>query len=202
METTDLRKELKKLYAPKEKPEIVEVPSLTCLTYTGRGEPGGPDYADSINALYSTVYTIKFASKKKSRDFTIMPLEGLWWWDDGEVFSLENAPPRENWNWTSMIVVPDWVSDHMLEEIRPELIKKKGEGAAKVNLRKITEGLSAQTLHVGPYSDETRTIRMLHAFVAEKGYRLRGHHHEIYMGDPRRSAPEKLKTIIRHPIEK
>ena len=199
---TDLRKELKKLYSPKEKPEIVDVPSLNYLTYTGRGEPGGPNYTDSINSLYSTVYTLKFASKKKGSDFTVMPLEGIWWWDDGEAFLFEKAPPKEKWNWISMIVVPDWVTAEMLEELRPELIKKKGKGVAKVKLEKIDEGLSAQILYIGSYSDEERSIRTLHAFVAEKGYRLRGRHHEIYMGDPRRSAPEKLKTIIRHPVEK
>lgn len=202
MEKTDLRKELKRLYSPKEGPELVEVPELNYLTYTGRGEPGGAAYTESLNALYASVYTLKFASKKRGRDFTVMPLEGLWWWDDPAIVNLEDAPPRETWNWTSMIVVPDFITLATLKEIKPELAEKKGGAIENVRLERLREGLCAQMLHIGPYSEEPRSQRVLHAFVAERGLRLRGRHHEIYMSDPRRTPPERWKTILRHPVER
>ncbi len=202
MEKFDLRKELKAYYSPREKPEIVNVPELTYLAYTGRGEPGGEAYSEALGALYATAYTLKFASKKKGRDFTVMTLEGLWWWDDPGIINLEDAPSRDTWNWTSMILVPDFITAAMFEEVKPDLIEKKGRAVEKVKLERIHEGLSAQMLHVGPFSDEPRSQKILHGFVAENGYRLRGRHHEIYMSDPRRTPQEKWKTILRHPIEK
>ncbi|MFA5868405.1 MAG: GyrI-like domain-containing protein [Candidatus Bathyarchaeia archaeon] len=201
MEKSDLRKELKRLYSPKERPELVDVPELSYLTYTGRGEPGGAAYTEALNALYSSVYTLKFASKKRGRDFTVMTLEGLWWWDDPSIVNLADAPPKQPWNWTSMIVVPDFVTAEMLEEVKPDLIKKKGKAVEKVRLERIHEGLCAQILHVGPYSDEPRSVKLLHGFMAERGLKLRGRHHEVYMSDPRRTPPEKWRTIIRLPVE-
>ncbi len=202
MEKYDLKKELKRLYSAKEKPEFVNVPEINYLTYTGRGEPGGVAYTEGLGALYAATYTLKFASKKKGRDFTIMGLEGLWWWDDPRIVNLEHAPPRDTWNWISLIAVPDFVTSVMLEEARPEMVKKKGKTLENVRLERINEGLCAQILHIGPYSDEPRNQKALHGFIAEQGYKLRGRHHEIYMGDPRRTLPEKLKTILRHPVEK
>jgi hypothetical protein len=202
MEKIDLRKELKQFYSPKAKPEIVDIPEFSFLTYTGRGEPGGEAYQESINALYGAAYTLKFASKKEGRDFTVMPLEGLWWWDDPGIFNLDDAPPRETWNWTSMILVPDFVTEVKLDEIRPDLVEKKGKAVERVKLQRIHEGTSVQMLHVGPYSDEPRSQKLIQTFVDENGYCLRGHHHEIYMSDPRRAPPEKWRTILRHPVEK
>jgi hypothetical protein len=202
MEKLDLRKQLKAYYSPSEKPEIVDVPELTYLTYTGRGEPGGEAYSEALAALYATVYTLKFASKKKERDFTVMTLEGIWWWDKPGIINLEDAPPRDTWNWTSMILVPDFITATMFEEIKLDLIEKKGRALEKVKLERMREGLSAQMLHVGPFSDEPRSQKILHGFIDENGYGLRGRHHEIYMSDPRRTPQEKWKTILRHPIEK
>jgi hypothetical protein len=202
MEKIDLRKTLKSLYSPKEKPEIVDVPAFNYLTYTGRGEPGGEAYSESLNALYAAAYTLKFASKKKGRDFNVMTLEGLWWWDNPGIINLEDAPPRETWNWTSMILVPDFITAASLEEVKPELVDKKGKAVERVRLEKMHEGLCAQILHVGSYSDEPRSQKLLHEFIEEHGYRLRGRHHEIYMSDPRRTPLEKWRTILRHPIEK
>jgi len=133
MEKIDLRKKFKELYSSKEKPEIVEVPKFGYLTYTGRGEPGGVAYTVALNALYSVVYALKFAFKKNGRDFIVMPLEGLWWWDNPKVVNLEDAPPRETWNWTSMIMVPDFVTHEVLEELKPEIVeegKLRQEGQA------------------------------------------------------------------------
>jgi hypothetical protein len=202
MDKIDLRKELKGFYSPKEKPEIVDVPEFNYLTYTGRGEPGGEAYSEALNALYAAAYTLKFASKKRGRDFTVMTLEGLWWWDDPGIINLEEAPPRDAWNWTSMILVPDFITATMLEEAKPELVEKKGRAVEKVRLERIHEGLCAQILHVGPYGDEPRSQKVLHGFIEDRGYRLRGRHHEVYMSDPRRTPPEKWRTILRHPIEK
>jgi hypothetical protein len=202
MEKIDLRKQFKELYSPKEKPEIVDIPKFGYLTYTGRGEPGGVAYTVALNALYSAIYTLKFAFKKDGRDFMVMPLEGLWWWDNPKVVNLEDVPPRETWNWTSMIMVPDLVTHEMLEELKPEIVEKKGNSVKKVRLERFKEGLSAQILHVGAFSDEPRSQRILHGFIKEQGYRLRGIHHEIYLSNPRRTAPERWKTILRHPIEK
>ena len=202
MEKIDLRKELKRLYSPKGKPEIVDVPEFSFLTYIGRGDPSGEAYQESIDALYGTAYTLKFASKKRGTDFTVMPLEGLWWWDDPGVVNLADAPPRETWNWTSMILIPEFVTGAMLDEIRPSLVEKKGKGIEKVKIDRFHEGPCVQILHIGPYSDEPRSQKLLHSFVEENSYRLHGHHHEIYMSDPRRALREKWRTIFRHPVEK
>lgn len=147
-------------------------------------------------------YTLKFRCKAEGIDFTVMALEGLWWFDDPIAFGLERAPPREQWNWKSMIRQPGFIKREMMEAVRPEVRKKRGPAVDKVKLENFHEGLSAQVMHVGPYSDESPTIRHLHDFIEESGYGPRGHHHEIYLSDPRRTAPERIRTIIRQPIEK
>jgi hypothetical protein len=203
METIDLKKELKRFYTAKTRPEIIDVPEGRFLAFDGRGEPGGEEYTTALNALYGVAYTLKFGLKKRGvADFTVMGLEGLWWWDDPTIVWLEDAPPRETWNWKSMIRMPDLVTEEMAEAAKAEVRGKRGPAADRVKLEPLNEGLSAQILHVGPYSDEPRSQKTLHAFIEELGYGLRGRHHEIYMGDPRRTAPERLKTILRHPVEK
>ena len=198
----DLRKELKRYYTAKKKPEIVDVPPGKFLSMEGRGEPGGEAYAAALNALYGLSYTLKFKCKEEGRDFTVMALEGLWWWDDESVFSLSDAPPREEWNWKSMIRQPDFITQDLLDEIRPAVREKRGPAADDVALETFHEGLSAQILHVGPYSEEGPTGERLHTFIEEQGYRMRGRHHEIYLSNPQRAKPENLKTILRQPIGK
>jgi hypothetical protein len=202
MSKLDLRKELKRFYTAKRKPELVDVPPGKFLNIVGRGAPDGEAYAAAIQALYGLSYALKFRCKAEGRDFTFIALEGLWWWDDPTIFDLEGAPPREEWNWKSMIRQPDFISPEMLEEVRPEVSEKRGPAVDKVVLETFHEGLCAQIMHLGPYNEEGPTIQLLHDYITEQGYRMRGDHHEIYMSDPRRSKPEKLKTIIRHPIEK
>jgi hypothetical protein len=197
----DLRKELKRFYSAKKKPEIIDVPSGNFLTIVGKGEPGGEAYSAALQALYGLSYTLKFKCKAEGRDFTVMALEGLWWWDDPSIFDLENAPAREEWNWKSMIRQPDFVTGEMLEEIRHEVREKRGLAVDDVVLETFHEGLSAQIMHRGPYSEEGPTVMRLHEFITGEGYRMRGHHHEIYLSDPRRSKPENIKTIIRQPVE-
>jgi hypothetical protein len=201
MSKLDLRKELKSYYTAKRKPEIVDVPPGNFLTYTGRGAPDGEAYQAALSALYGLSYTLKFSSKAEGMDFTVMALEGLWWWDDPTVFDLDDAPPREEWNWKSMIRQPDFITQEMVDEVRPEVRAKRGPAVDAVKLETFHEGLSAQIMHVGPYSEEGPTGRTLHAFIEENGYRMRGRHHEIYLSDPRRSKPENLKTILRQPVE-
>jgi len=196
----DLRKQLKHLYSSSTKPSIVEVPPAKFLTITGRGEPGGEAYQAALNALYSVAYTVKFKAKAAGNDFVVMGLEGLWWWDDPEASFHE--VPREEWNWKSMIRQPDFVTPGAVEEAKAEAREKKGlKEIDRVVLEEFHEGLSAQIMHIGPYSEEGETVAKLHRFIEENGYKPRGHHHEIYMTDPRRTAPEKWKTIIRQPIK-
>ena len=201
MTKLDLRKELKRFYTAKRKPEMIDVPEGMFLTILGKGDPNGEEYQQAMMALYGVSYTLKFSQKAEGRDYTVMHLEGLWWVDGG-VFDLNDPAPREQWRWKSMIRQPDFVTGEMVEEIRPSVREKRGAMVDQVKLESFHEGLSAQVMHVGPYSEEGPTIQLLHDYITELGYRMRGDHHEIYLSDPRRSKPEKLKTIIRHPIEK
>ncbi|KON30023.1 hypothetical protein AC482_04975 [miscellaneous Crenarchaeota group-15 archaeon DG-45] len=202
MDKLDLRKELKRLYTAGKEPETIDAPEGRFITITGRGSPGGEAYQAALGALYSVAYTVKFNSKREGRDFAVMGLEGLWWWDEPWT-DLHEAPPKEEWRWKSMIRQPDFVTEDMVEAAREEVRSKKGLAEVDdVVLETFDEGLSAQVLHVGPYSEEGPTIERLHAFISENGYRMRGRHHEIYLSDPRRAAPERWRTIIRQPIER
>ena len=204
MSKLDLKKELKEFYrASAKKPNMIDVPEGKFITITGRGAPGGPAYQGALNALYSVAYTLKFKCKAEGKDFTVMNLEGLWWWDDPSITDFAEAPPREEWNWKSMIRMPDFVSEEMIEEVK-QIVKEKKviKEVEEIKLETFHEGLSAQILHIGPFSDEGPTVKRLHDFIEEKGYRMRGLHHEIYMSDPRRVPPERWKTIIRQPVEK
>ncbi len=201
MTKLDLRKELKKFYTAKVKPELIDVPEGKFLAIQGKGDPNGVEYQEAMQALYGLSYTLKFDQKAKGRDYTVMHLEGLWWVEGG-VFDLNDPAPREMWRWKSMIRQPDFITGEMVEEVRPKVREKSGPKADEVKLESFHEGLSAQVMHVGPYSEEGPTIQLLHGFIDESGYRPRGDHHEIYLGDPRRTKPEKLKTILRQPVEK
>ena len=201
MNKVDLSKELKEVYTAKKIPKLVDVPEGKFLTIIGEGDPNGKEYQQAIQALYGVAYTLKFHYKKQGKDFKVNALEGLWWVDNG-IFDLNNPAPREMWRWKSMIRVPDYVEDEDLQKLMAELMEKRGEKVTELKLETINEGLSAQIMHIGPYSDELPTINTLHEWVEEQGYQLRGDHHEIYMSDPRRTKPENLKTIIRHPIKK
>ncbi|HCG98905.1 MAG: hypothetical protein A2074_00980 [Candidatus Aquicultor primus] len=203
MQKIDLKKEFKYLYAPSAKEIVlVEVPEMAYLMVDGKGDPNtSQEYMDSIEALYSIAYTLKFMLKKSDAalDYGVMPLEGLWWVDDMREFSVEN---KDAWKWTSMIVQPDFVTNEHFEQARTEVRKKKELASIdKVRFERDHEGLSAQTMYIGPYADEGPTIERIHAFIDGLGRKRRGKHHEIYLSDPRRTAPEKLKTVIRQPVE-
>ncbi len=201
MTKLDLRKELKRFYTAKRKPELIDVPEGKFLAILGRGDPNGPEYQGAMQALYGLSYTLKFSQKAEGRDYTVMHLEGLWWVEDG-VFGFQDPAPREAWRWKSMIRQPDFITCEMVEEVRPGVREKRGPKVDEVKLESFHEGLCAQVLHVGPYSEEGPTVQLLHGFIEENGYLPKGFHHEIYLGDPRRTKPENLKTILRQPVEK
>ena len=197
----DLKKQLKHLYTPSKKEfSIVDVPPMNFIMIDGSGDPNtASEYQEALGALYGLSYTIKFASKKQlGIDYVVMALEGLWWVEDMAEFSLSD---KSSWQWTMMMLQPDHITAEFVEEARTTLAKKKDLLALpKVRFERFHEGLSAQIMYLGPYADEGPTIARLHAFIEESGYERRDKHHEIYLGDPRRTAPEKLKTVIRQPM--
>ena len=197
----DLKKELKQYYTAKAKPQIITVPEGLYLTILGKGDPNGPEYGEAMQALYGASYTLKFDQKAKGRDYTVMHLEGLWWIEEG-VFDMDDPASRDKWRWKSMIRQPDFITPEMVEEIRPKVREKTGAKVDQVKLERFHEGLCAQVLHKGPYSEEAPTIMLLHRYISEQGYRMRGDHHELYLNEPRRTKPENIKTILRHPVEK
>ena len=202
MKTIDLKKTLKPLYAASAaKPAIVDVPAMGCLMVDGTGEPGGTAFQEAVGSLYSVAYTMKFWFKKeRSVDYPVMALEGLWHADSMDHFL---AQKRESWKWTLFIVLPDVITKKDVAKAVADVKKKaKFPRFPEVRFERFREGKCAQVMHVGPYSTERETIDRLHAFARDQGYRLRGSHHEIYLGDPRRSKPEKLKTILRQPVER
>ncbi len=200
---TDFKKELKALYRPSAKKfSVVDVPLLQFLMVDGAGDPSTSQaYRDALAALYPVAYGLKFMSKKElERDYTVMPLEGLWWADDMDIFTSTES--KDDWLWTAMIMQPDWINQEMFERAVEQARKKTDSPALDtMRLESYHEGLSAQILYFGPYSDEGPTIARLHSFIAENGCELTGKHHEIYLSDPRRTAPAKLKTMIRQPMK-
>jgi hypothetical protein len=203
MPKADVKKQLKHLYAPSAKEvSIVDVPEMGFLMIDGQGDPNtSREYQEAIETLYTVAYQLKFTVKKRDPelDYVVPPLEGLWWTEDMGDFATGN---KDAWQWTAMIYQPDHVTRELFEEAVQQVREKKDPAALPLlRFEPYHEGLSVQIMHIGPYADEGPTIERLHAFAQEKGYRLRGKHHEVYLGDPRRTAPEKLKTVIRQPVE-
>ncbi len=202
MTKTDFKRELHELFAPPRQPVIIDVPELSFLMIDGHGDPNTcPDYRAAIEALFSVSYTLKFTirSMPNGIDYGVMPLESVWWGKDVEAFT---ASDKSAWSWTAMIMQPDLVTAELVAEAVTAARRKRPIPAADVmRLERFREGLSAQLLYVGPYADEGPTIAALHSFIAQRGYVPAGRHHEVYLGDPRRSAPEKLRTVIRQPVK-
>jgi len=200
MKKIDLKAQLKYLYRPSaSKPQTVDVPRFNFIMVDGKGDPNGTEFSDAISALYSLSFTLKFMVKKeKAIDYPVMSLEGLWG-DESDAF---DAADREGWRWTAMMMQPEPVTPALYRRA-VEAVRKKGlKVLEKARLESFREGLSAQIMHIGPYSAEAPTIKKLHEYIEESGGKTRGRHHEIYLGDPRRAAPSKLKTIIRQPFER
>ncbi len=197
----ELRKTLKKFYNPPAgEASLVEVPPMSYIMIDGKGEPGGESFREAMGALYNVAYTMKFRTKKLlKKDYDMMAPEGLWW-TKGKTFDMSK---RETWQWTLMILVPDFITQKMFSDVVAEVrLKKNQPGLERARLEKVVEGTSVQIMHIGPYSAEPESIAKLDAYVKEHGYKMVGKHHEIYLGDPRRSAPSKLRTVIRHPVTK
>jgi len=203
-ETTvlDLRTEIATYTARRGRIDVVEVPPLQYLMIDGHGDPNtAPAYRDAIETLYPVAYGLKFFSKRElGRDYKIMPLEGLWWADDMAAFTVRRDKSR--WDWTLMILVPDWITAAQVDNAR-DAAAAKVPRAGDLRLEHLDEGLSVQTLHVGPYEAEGPVLAQMHdEFIPANGLRVTGKHHEIYLGDPRRAAPERLRTILRQPVQR
>lgn len=204
MQKIDFKKRLKQLYsAPAKAPVIVEVPSLNFIMIDGSGDPNtSAEFQQAVEALFSTSYTLKFMIKKSRMaiDYGVLPLEGVWWADDMASFTVGD---KASWKWTLMIMQPEYVTAELFEQALEQAGKKKELPALdQLRFGSFHEGLCAQVLHVGPFSEEGPTIDRLHRFIQDNGYSRKGKHREIYLSDLRRVAPEKLKTVIRQPIAK
>ncbi|MFF9564025.1 GyrI-like domain-containing protein [Leifsonia sp. NPDC014704] len=199
---TDLKKELG-LYAPRRgRFEVVTVPPLRYLMVDGHGDPNtSGEYRDAIQTIFPLAYALKFLSKRSlDRDYTVMPLEALWWADD--MASFTSARDKSQWHWTALNLVPDWITDAHVEEATATLRSKGGAPRLdELRVETLDEGLSVQTLHVGSYDDEAPVLAELHdVFIPDAGLTMTARHHEIYLSDARRTAPEKLRTILRQPV--
>jgi hypothetical protein len=208
----DFKKEYKNLYNPKKEPEIIDVPEMNFIMVEGSGDPNTSEsYREAIETLYGLSYTIKMSKKDVTQpegyfDFVVPPLEGLWWFDE-DYFNGEVKSRKDEFNWIMMIRQPDFVTEEVFETAKDLLSRKKPDlDISMAMLIEHKEGLCAQIMHIGPYDDEHFSVNKLEEHIKAKGYKtvMEGwrQHHEIYLSDPRKSAPEKLKTIIRHPIVK
>ncbi|MCW3492126.1 GyrI-like domain-containing protein [Microbacterium sp. SSM24] len=200
---TDLKRELASYSAPRGSFGVIDLPPLRYLMVDGCGDPNSAAaYTDAVSALYAVAYKLKFQSKLElGRDYVVMPLEGLWWSDDMDSFTT--ARDKSRWSWTMMILVPDWTEDAHVEAAR-SVVASKGasEAVGRLRFEELAEGRCVQTLHVGSYDEEAPVLDEMHRrFIPEEGLRMRGRHHEIYLADPRRTAPERLRTILRQPVE-
>ncbi|MCT2583134.1 GyrI-like domain-containing protein [Actinophytocola gossypii] len=202
MDKYDVKKAHRALYSPSAKDfTVVDVPELRYITVDGAGDPNtAPAYAHAVEALYGVAYTLKFASKRDGRDFVVGPLEGLWRADDPSVFVTRR---KDAWEWTMMISLPDWISDDMVHTAVDAVTRKKDNPAlAELRPRTIAEGTCVQILHLGSYDDETPTLDRLHNhYLPDNALTFNGDHHEIYLSDPRRTAPAKLRTVLRQPVK-
>jgi hypothetical protein len=204
MSKVDFKKEYKVLFSPPREFVLLEVPEMQFLMVDGHGDPNvAQEYQEAVEALYAVAYKIKFASKKQpGRDYVVPPLEGLWWAEDMGAFTT--ARDKSKWDWTMMIMTPEWISQEMYADAVEQVRQGKHPAALeKVRLERYNEGLSVQIMHIGSYDDEGPTLMKMHnEFLPENGYVENGKHHEIYLGDPRKLAPEKLKTVLRQPVRK
>jgi len=205
MDKIDFVADDKDLYAPKAEPELVDVPTLPYLMYDGRGIPEhNPEFQRAFHALYGVAYGLKSLAKRgrlsnNRRDFKVPPPEGLWWTEGDKSFM---EAKREDWHWTLMIRMPEWVTPKLVQQVVTELMAKKKDDVFRgVRFEELAEGKSVQLMHVGPYDTEDADLAKMATFTETAGMHYRGKHHEIYFGDPRRTKPKKLHTILRHPVK-
>ena len=197
-EKLDLVKELGKYYRAKREPEIVDLGEGKYLVVEGKGSPRGAEFQEKVKAIFSVAYAVRSAYKREGRDFKVPKLEGSWWVESGKPFEESS---EEEWVWKLMIRVPDYVEEGVVKEAKARVAEKKGIGAAReVRLKVVEWGRCIQALHVGPYEREAETIARIREYAEKEGVRLVGPHHEVYISDPRKTPPEKLKTIIRYRV--
>ena len=200
MDKVDLKKDLKHLYNPSAKDvSVVDVPAMNFLMVDGEGSPDAPQYGEAIQALFSVSYALRFMIKKgKGIDYAVMPLEGLWWADDMAHF----AENKDKWKWTAMIMQPKYVTAaEVALAVEQTAKKKKLPALSKLKFESFQEGKAVQIMHIGPFSAEGPNIQRMHQYITDSGHTLSGKHHEIYLGDPSKTAPEKLKTVLRQPMK-
>ena len=201
MEKIDYKNELKHLYRPTtKKVEVVEVPKMNFLMIDGDGGPNHPTFQNAIEVLFPLSYTLKFMIKKSDIgiDYGVLPLEGLWWADDMSSFIKDK---KDDWKCTLMIMQPELITNEMVvEAVNQVRVKKNPTSLPLVRFESINEGKVAQIMHIGPFSEEGPTVQKLHSFIKDSGKKIIGKHHEVYLSDIRRAAPEKWKTIIRQPM--
>ena len=200
MEKIDYKKELQEFYrASAKRIDVVQVPKMNYLMIDGSGPPASQEYTDAVEALYTVAYTLKFMIKKgpANLDYGVLPLEGLWWAEDMSDFENDN---KDKWIWTMMIMQPNLVTKTLVNSATQQVNEKKLPSLAKLKFEAFSEGKSAQTLHIGPFSEEGPTVNRVHSHIWNSGHELSGKHHEIYLTDIRRAAPENWKTIIRQPM--
>jgi hypothetical protein len=202
VEKIDYKKQLKHLYKPSaRKVEVVDVPQMNFLMVDGEGDPNTSQlFSDAIEALYQVSYTLKFMVKKGEMgiDYGVLPLEALWWSDDMSAFSTGN---KDAWKWTLMIMQPEFITQEMIKEAMAEVKRKKNPASLSLlRFETFKEGKAAQIMHIGPFSEEGPTIEKVHLFIEGSGSQKIGKHHEIYLSDIRRAAPEKWKTVVRQPM--
>ena len=196
---TDLKKQITSYSARRGVFEIVDVPPLRYLMIDGHGDPNSRPYADAVSTLFPVAYRLKFMSKKElDRNYVVMPLEAQWWSEEMAAFTSDRDKSR--WDWTAMILVPEWITDDQFERARATAADMPA--IDELRLEMLTEGRCVQTLHIGPFDEEGPVLeRMHHEFIASRDLRMTGRHHEIYLSDIRRTDPSKLRTILRQPVE-
>jgi hypothetical protein len=199
MSKLDLVKEYKSYYKAGKKQEIVEFQAANYLSIEGKGEPAGELFVNAVEALYPLAYGIKKICKDQDHDFGVPKLEGLWW-VESDIPALDL--PRNEWCWKLLIRMPDFVTEEMMVSVQPEVAKKKKNALIhEISFETISEGKCVQMMHIGPYATEPETINSLMEFIAENGLSINGLHHEIYLSDPRKTEPSKMKTLIRYPVK-
>ena len=197
----DLKKDVPTYAAKRGVVELVEIPPLQYLAIDGHGDPNTASaYADALATLYPVAYALKFLSKRElGRDYVVPPLEALWWADDMAAFTA--ARDKTRWSWTVLSLVPDWLDDAHVEAARAAARSKGCPMLGALRLEPLEEGLCVQTLHIGSYDDEAPVLATMHdEVIPARGLRMTGRHHEIYLSDARRTAPERLRTILRQPV--
>lgn len=199
--TYDVKRDITAYRASPGRFDVITLPEMRYLAISGHGDPNtAPQYASALQALYPVAYALKFASKSDGHDYVVPPLEGLWWAGDMGAFTSERN--KDLWHWVMMIYTPSWITSAALDDARTIATRKDPTRRVDdVTIVTLTEGLCIQTLHIGPYDAEGPTLARMHDDeIPSRGLAMTGRHHEVYLGDPRRSAPDRLRTILRQPV--